>query len=654
MAFDRDATLKKAEKLVRQGRLDLAIPEYVRVVEENPGDWSTANTLGELYARAGQVPQAIEQYTRIAAHFVDEGFYPKAAALYKKLLKLSPQDENTQISLAEISAKQGLLADAKSYLNAIAAKRKEKGDRRGTAEIVVRLGSVDPGDFDARLVAARTLEEMGEEEQASTRFKALHDDLREKGRIPEALDALKQFVRINPLEREARATLAKAALQAGDLDGAREFLDEHSAGDDPDLLLALTEIELRAGEVERARQFVDRMLATAPTRRPDVYSLGWSLVDSNPDQAFRFIDAGISAAVAAGDFADALARLREFVERVPDQIPALLKLVEVCVDAGLELEMYQAQEQLADAYLAANLAAEARVIAEDLVAREPWEPAHIDRFRRALVMMRVSDPDTVIAERLSGKAPFMARDPFFQPPEVPPAPEPEPMAQNAAPAGAAEAPAPSPIPAEAPIPLSSMAPLEEESVTPAEAAPAKSSRSASQKKRARAASEEIDLTSALGELNANTEAAVDAEVKLDEAFSEIRQEARENPDFSEQHMTLARTYLEIGMLDEAQSALETAVRSPRQRFEAAAALGRLFERRGDQAQAIEWLERAAGAPPPNAEEGRTLLYDLGLLLEGAGETSRALAVFLELQADAGDYRDVPSRIDRLARVQTGG
>jgi len=29
-------------------------------------------------------------------------------------------------------------------------------------------------------------------------------------------------------------------------------------------------------------------------------------------------------------------------------------------------------------------------------------------------------------------------------------------------------------------------------------------------------------------------------------------------------------------------------------------------------------------------------------------------VFLELQAHAGEYRDVSDRADRLARVQTGG
>ena len=645
MAFDRDDTLKKAEKLLRQGRLEPAIAEYVRVVEEFPRDWSTANTLGELYARAGQPLQAVGQYTMIAQHFVDEGFYPKAAALYKKILKLQPEDETTQIQLADLSARQGLLADANSHLNAIAARRRAKGDRRGAAEIVVRLGTIDPADFDARLAAARTLEEMGEEEEAGKRFKTLHDDLREKGRTAEAIDALKEFVRINPLEREARSILAKAALDQGDLAGAREFLDEDSAGDDPTLLLPLAEIELRSGELARAKGLLTRLLLADPSRRSVVAELGWSFVGSSPETTFTCVDAAVDGAIASSEFQEAATTLQEFVTRVPGQIPALLKLVEVCVDGGLEQTMYDAQEQLTDAYLAANQRAEARVIAEDLVAREPWEPAHIDRFRRALVMLRVSDPDTLIAERLSGQAPFMAHDPFFDGP-VPAAPT------------AQESSSPEPEPTAEPAqPETSESP---DRVQLAAAATPSTLPTA-------LASDEIDLTGELGDLDAaegedderaggpkGQGAEPAGEALLNHAFAKIRTDAETDADFSSQHMTLARTYLEIGMLDEAIVSLQTAVRSPRQRFEAAAALGRVYDRRGEPTLAIEWLERAAEAPAPSPEEGRALLYDLGVLLDGGGETSRALAVFLELQADAGDYRDVPARIDRLARVQTGG
>ena len=36
MPFDREGTLRKAEKLLRQGKLDLAIAEYRAVIEDQP------------------------------------------------------------------------------------------------------------------------------------------------------------------------------------------------------------------------------------------------------------------------------------------------------------------------------------------------------------------------------------------------------------------------------------------------------------------------------------------------------------------------------------------------------------------------------------------------------------------------------------------
>ena len=110
----------------------------------------------------------------------------------------------------------------------------------------------------------------------------------------------------------------------------------------------------------------------------------------------------------------------------------------------------------------------------------------------------------------------------------------------------------------------------------------------------------------------------------------------------------------MGMLDEAVTALELASKSPAHRFVSAAALGRLHRDRDTFERAIYWFERAAEAPAPSLEEGRALLYELGDALERTLERERALAVFLELQADAGEYRDVSVRAKRLARVVTGG
>ena len=59
MAIEREEALKKAEKLLRQGKLDLAIAEYAKMIEEQPRDWNTRNTLGDLYVRASKPDQAL-------------------------------------------------------------------------------------------------------------------------------------------------------------------------------------------------------------------------------------------------------------------------------------------------------------------------------------------------------------------------------------------------------------------------------------------------------------------------------------------------------------------------------------------------------------------------------------------------------------------
>ena len=631
MALDREDTLKKAEKLLRQGRLDAAIAEYVRVTEDQPRDWNTANTLGDLYVRANQPSKAVEQYGRIAEHFVQDGFYPKAAALYKKILKIVPGDEQAQLYLAEISAKQGLLVDAKYYFNAVVARRRARNDRKGTDEITIRLGAIDPSDIPARVAAARVLALNGDEKRAASSFRDLHADLLAKDRAAEALDMLREAVRLNPADLEGRSVLARTALAAGDVEAARGYLDRKTAGNDPALLLALLDIELRGGRLDQAREILPGVVSTGHDAREKIIELAWTIADARPDAAFVCVDSAVDAAIAAREFDEAAGVLQEFVTRRPAHVPALMKLVEVCVDGGLEATMYEAQTQLADAYLSSGQATEARAIAEDLVAREPWEGAHIERFRRALVMLRISDPDTVIAERLSGSTPFVARDHFSGAIEAPAVPSPQESIRSAAEPPAARAAGSSDTSPEA---------------RTAPVAPGA----------ARKGGPEIDLSGALGELEDSEAGTAPRPASLGNVFKSLRKDASQGDgtDQSAQHMKLARTYIEMGMFQEATTSLKVAARSPRRRFEAASMLGRLYREHGEITDAIEWLERAAEATMPTPEEGHSVLYDLGLALEDAGETARALAVFLELQAHAGEYRDVSDRADRLARVQTGG
>ena len=142
----------------------------------------------------------------------------------------------------------------------------------------------------------------------------------------------------------------------------------------------------------------------------------------------------------------------------------------------------------------------------------------------------------------------------------------------------------------------------------------------------------------------------------DGIFAHLRDDAsrRSAMDEAEQQYRRGLALREAGDIDGCIVALQAASQAPRLRFVTASLLARIFRDRGMNRQAVEWFEKAAQAPAPTAEEGHDLLYDLADALEKEGEIARALAISLELQADAGDYRDVAARIDRLTKVQARG
>jgi tetratricopeptide (TPR) repeat protein len=799
VAIDREGSLRRAEKLLRQGRLDAAIQEYARLLEEQPNDWNTHNVLGDLYVRANQVEQAAAQFAKIADHFAEEGFLPRAIALYKKVVKIKPDDEHALLQSAEIGIRQGLLVDAKAALAAVADQRRRRGDKNGSGEILIRIAALDPADLGARMSAARAAAEMGDTPGAATRYKEAAAELFQRDRAGEAIDALAEAVHLDPSDESARDSLVGAHLERGEIEEARRYAatgfhyraiaDELSArglehealdalfeavqrdpadnstrvrlvksliaggeveratacllpetlGEDPDLLVLAAEVHLRTGRKDAGRELLRAVVERDPRRRDEVIQLGCRLTELDRDLGFECVDVATDVAVAARDWTAAAASLQEFLRHATSHIPALIKLVDVCVDGDLDEVSFAAQASLAEAYLAAGRAFEARVIAEDLVSRAPGDNANIERFRRALVMLGESNPDAIIADRLNPDSSLQLED--LNAEAAPPgAPESDaspakvlPFARSAEPAETI-APVPSaggaaPLRAGAVSPSSPLAtvPVVDEAIeqafapeaiperaaaTPAGSAPAaggegRPARPAERVPTAKAGDKgradrnradshlvydlgavgvddkavqagekpaqaqpagssdavEIDLSSVLTDMKpgqtpmqfqAPRKAAAPPVVQghdLEDVFEEMRHEVvrEQATNTAAQHYKLALTYHDMGMTAECIKALETATRSPRYRFQAASLLGRIHRHDGRNTQAIDWFERAAEAPASSVEAGRALLYELGQALEDEGEAVRALAVYLELQADAGEYRDVAARIKRLSR-----
>jgi tetratricopeptide (TPR) repeat protein len=560
VAFDRPAALRQAEKLLRLGRLDQAIAEYGRILEDQPQDWTTVNALGDVCVRAGYVEQGVAHFTRVADHLCREGFRPKAGALYRKILKLQPANEHALLQSAEIAVSAGLLADARTHFQALGRINRERGDQAGAARIVVRMAALDPDDDAARRAGARARVELGDPAAAVRELKELTAYLLDNGHVARAIEALKDAVAIDPADTGAQTELS--------------------------VLLA----------------------------------------PANRDEGFERLSVAVDTLAQGRDWSGASATLERWLQVMPQHVAALTRLVEIAVDAGMEDAIDAAQERLADAHLLAGDANAARHIAEDLARRRPDDPEHRKRLRTSLERLGVTDPDAVLAATLEAPAFDAVTDP---------------VPFDAAPR---DAPATEAVPAD-------IAPaLQDRTVI--------GPRTPSPEVRQRSKVAEIDLTVVLEEIRkpraeATVAPPVPAPADLDAVFAQMRAVAgtRSAEAAAEQDFARGMVLLESGDDESAVPFLQKAVRTPRFRFEAASALGRAARSSGQIQQSIDWMERAAEAPPTSADAGRALLYELAEQLESVGETTRALTIYLELHADANDYRDVALRVNRLVKMQ---
>ena len=635
MAIDREATLKQADKLLKQGKLDAAIAEYVRLIDDQPQDWTTINALGDLYLRGRNNEKAIEQYIRVADHQFAEGFFPKSAALYKKALKLEPENEHILLQLAEIGERQGKFVDAKQFLKQVARQRQGRGEDRAAAECILRLGSLPEADVESKVAAVQAAQQLGDAFRGVELLKEAAQLLEKQNKRNEALQMLSDAAEIDPFDSELRVRLAREFLAIGQPKRARAYLSFETAGDDPELLLALATVEFAEGKEEDARIAMARVLALAPDREPEIAGLAESLMEqSRVESAFACTDAITDAALLQGDAARAAGALQAFVARTP-YIPALAKLTAISVEAGLGDRLHETQAQLVDAYLDASRGEDARAIAEDLVRGDPTNEAHAQRLLRALTLEGERDPEDVLA-RLRSRVSSASTDA---------------LSLDALDMGAAM----TAIEEVSDVPLEALSP---EPSVPNPPVPDDEDESPSVQLG------EIDLSTELSDLtSASSTDALDASEQvlsaseptpdIEGVFAQMRANSAREQQASAAlaQYEEATRFIEQGLDREAIAALEAAARVPMMRFKAAARLGRFLIDRGDLNEGVEWLERAAEAPAPSPEEGYDLLYELAGALEAQGESARALAVLMELDAEADGYRDVSTRIMYLSRAQ---
>ncbi|HZN54649.1 MAG TPA: tetratricopeptide repeat protein [Candidatus Polarisedimenticolaceae bacterium] len=226
MALEREKTFANAERLLKQGKVSQALDECRRLAEDAPKDLLMLNRLGDLLARSSRGAEAIVYYEKIADQFSTSGFYPKAIAILKKVVKVDPTRLDAIVRLGELNLKQKHSGEARSWLLQAAEAYLRARDFKHAREVYEKLVAAEPDNFVHAVRLAEARAAGGDSEQAGRELVALGGRMLLAGRIDDAERTFKRAAELLPGRAEPLAGLARCLAAAGRRDDALHAGDE--------------------------------------------------------------------------------------------------------------------------------------------------------------------------------------------------------------------------------------------------------------------------------------------------------------------------------------------------------------------------------------------------------------------------------------------
>ena len=266
MAFDKNKATLAAQKYMQKGQYDRAIREYVRILKEDPKDIKVRQKLGDLYAREDKKEEAVAEYNYVAKYYSDDGFFLRAIAVYKQILKLDPSQIQINLKLADLYHKQNLLGDSIKQYQLVYSYYERKGETRKALDTLSTMAEMTPENLSLRLKLADAYYQSGYEDRGVEEYISLGKVLKEQNRIDELANLYEKLINRASNKVELLTELADIYIRKGRLDIATARLDMglKSAPDNLRLLHLKAKILLDKNDLEHASQYLKKIVKVDP------------------------------------------------------------------------------------------------------------------------------------------------------------------------------------------------------------------------------------------------------------------------------------------------------------------------------------------------------------------------------------------------------
>ena len=377
-SFDREKTLRQAEKHAQQGKLEAAIKDYELVARTDPRDVTIANILGDLYQRVNRTQEAAERFAMVAEHYVRQQQLPQAIALYKKIIRLQPDQPEYSLALGNLHRKQGLVADAKQDYRSAAEAARRNGAQETLVSALRELAKLDPGDGRVKRELAEAHLRSGHRTDAFEQFLAAGAALRRQQDWEGSLGAYDRALSIRPDSTSALGGYAETCLAAGQaLLGYERIRQQISqTPNNLELAVVLGRAYLQGGELDAAEATFDRLFAIDQSRFEHRLEVAEACAQREAfDRAVHIIRSLLNLILDRGQKKRATAILRSILERHPNHIPTIECLAQVYEQSGEKRKLASTLDLLSQAYLDAGREADAIRTLERAIRYQPSRKA---------------------------------------------------------------------------------------------------------------------------------------------------------------------------------------------------------------------------------------------------------------------------------------
>src|SRR5438270_2315809 len=406
MAVQRDKVIASAEKLVAKGKIEPAIKEYERLLDDNPNDVNTLNRIGDLWVRINRNDEAVKVFGKIADHYGRDGFFLKAIAIYKKINKLDPSKLDIYAKLADLYAKQGLAMEAKSQYQVLADYYLKHGDPQNAVAIYKKISELDPNSINVHVKLADLYSQTNRATDALKEYDRVGRMLLKRGMLDEAVQVFKKALKIDSSNIELVESLVTALLEAKDFDNAVQIVQTsiESAPDNARLLAISGRVLLAKGDTRGARAALERALA----RDANDVSVREALSDlylriGNADGALDMLTPVVEKALGRGERGTAVEMLNRILRVDAGHAPTLERLVALYSRLNEETNILSAMSSLAEAPVPRARFENAAEVLENVTEPEPQNAQH--RTKLQFVRTQIGGVDTMPARPTRAEVP---------------------------------------------------------------------------------------------------------------------------------------------------------------------------------------------------------------------------------------------------------